>query len=180
MLPSADLLNFLMEQALDEARQAKAEGEVPIGAVLAMPVVERPLVEQERSSNLPESIFHQNGIGFEVIARAHNRVERQRDATAHAEIEVLKKASSVLGKWRLGEAILCVTLEPCVMCVGAIRLARVGCVAFGASDSRMGGMGTVADFAMESRLGPAPEVVKGVREEECRSLLKEFFKELRR
>jgi len=143
----------LMHLALEEAALAAAEGEVPIGAVLA--------------------------VGEQVIARNHNRIEQLHDATSHAEMLVIREASAKLGAWRLTSATLVVTLEPCPMCLGAIRLARIPNLIFAASDSRFGACGSTVNLCTKSEFGPELEVVKGVMQEEAAKLLKEFFQKRR-
>lgn len=131
--------------------QAKMAGdEVPVGAVLV-------------SSN------------GQVLASAHNHRERKSDPTSHAEIEVIRSAASALRDWRLEETTLYVTLEPCVMCAGAILAARIPRVVFGAWDERVGASGSVYDVLRDPRLGKPLEVVSGVLEPECKELLKDFF-----
>ena len=142
-----------MQQALELARRAAAEGEAPIGAVLM--------------------------CGGEVIAAAYNHRERNHDITSHAEIEVLRAAGKARGDWRLSDAVLYVTLEPCPMCAGAILAARVPRVVYGAKDPTAGAMGSVLNLP-RFPLGAHPEVIGGVLEEECRSLLQEFFRERRK
>ncbi len=137
-----------MHLALEEARLAGEE--VPVGAVL---------VSKEGK----------------VLASAHNLRELKSDPTSHAEIEVIRSASSGLNDWRLEETTLFVTLEPCVMCAGAIVAARIPRVVFGAWDDRVGAAGSVYDILRDSRLGKPVEVISGVLENECSELLKEFF-----
>ena len=138
-----------MNIALEEARKAEAHGDVPIGA----------------------AIFRDG----ELLARAGNERELRRDPTAHAEVLAIRAASEVLGGWRLPGTTLCVTLEPCAMCAGAIVLARVPTVVFGAPDPKAGAAGGVLDVLGEPALNHRPEVVAGVREAECATLLREFF-----
>ncbi len=142
----------MMRLALEEARAAAAEGETPIGAVL---------VRESR-----------------VIARAHNQRERLDDVSAHAEILALREAGRVLGDWRMKDATLYVTLEPCPMCAGAVLASRVGRVVFGAKDAGAGAMGSVISLPRYP-LGSRPDVTGGVLEEECRTLLQEFFQKRR-
>lgn len=142
-----------MRLALEEARLGANAGEVPVGAIVA--------------------------LHGEVIARAHNQTEQLRDATAHAEILALRQASRQLSRWRLEDVVLCATLEPCTMCAGAIRLARVPLVVFGAGDSRYGAFGSTVDLSLDTRPGPVPSLMKDVLAAECRSLLKDFFAERR-
>lgn len=144
------VLDRLMTAALCEARAAEIIGEVPVGAV----------------------VYH-NG---EIIARAHNRVEADTDCCAHAEILAIKQASLVLDNWRLSQAVICVTLEPCSMCMGAIRLARIPLLIYGASDPRVGAAGSLYNLASDDRLGPAIELISGIKAEECAQLLKNFFR----
>ncbi len=142
-----DFENF-MHLALEEARIAGEE--VPVGAVL---------VSKEGK----------------VLASAHNLREIKSDPTSHAEIEVIRSASSGLNDWRLEETTLFVTLEPCVMCAGAIVAARIPRVVFGAWDDRVGAAGSVYDILRDSRLGKPVEVISGVLEIESSEVLKEFF-----
>jgi len=111
----------------------------------------------------------------EVLATAHNLREVKSDPTSHAEIEVIRKAASDLSDWRLENTTLFVTLEPCVMCAGAIVAARIPRVVFGAWDERVGAAGSIYDVLRDSRLGKPIEVIPGVLEEECSALLKSFF-----
>jgi tRNA(adenine34) deaminase len=138
-----------MRLALREAGLAGEHGDVPIGAVVAH--------------------------GGEVIAAARNERELRQDPTAHAEIIALREAARVVGSWRVLEAVLYVTLEPCAMCAGAIVLARVPRVVFGASDPKAGACGSVLDVLGEPRLNHRPEVAVGLLADECGLLLSEFF-----
>jgi tRNA(adenine34) deaminase len=131
-----------MRLALHEAERAREHGDVPIGAVVVR--------------------------AGEVIAAARNERELRQDPTAHAEILALRAAAQALGSWRVLETTLYVTLEPCAMCAGAIVLARVPCVVFGAA-------GSVLDVLSEPRLNHRPEVRGGVLGQECGELLSEFF-----
>jgi len=142
-----------MALALEEARRAMGEGEVPVGAV----------VEHDG----------------EVIARAHNLREGLDDPTAHAEMLVLREAARKLGRWRSTGATLFVTLEPCAMCAGALVLARIDRLVFGCADPKGGACGSVFDIVREPRLNHRIEVVRGVFEEQCQSVLKQFFEERR-
>ena len=138
-----------MDPALEEARLAAREGEVPVGAVV---------VRHGR-----------------VLARDHNRTVQGRDPSAHAEILALRAAGAAAGDWRLEGAELYCTLEPCAMCAGALVLARVARVVFGARDPKFGGCGSVVDVLAAPGLNHRVQVVEGVREEECAALLREFF-----
>jgi tRNA(adenine34) deaminase len=138
-----------MAAALNEARLAAVAGEVPVGAIIV-----------------------RDGA---VIARAGNRTIRDRDATAHAESLAIRAASAVVGGWRLDGCTLYVTLEPCAMCAGAIVLARIDRVVFGAWDEKAGMAGSVGDLLRHPRLNHRPEVRGGVLEAECGALLREFF-----
>ena len=138
-----------MQAALEQAREAALAGEVPVGAVLVH--------------------------GGTIIASAQNRMMRDRDATAHAEVMVLREAMRLLGEGRLSGGTLVVTLEPCAMCAGAIVLARVGRLVFGAWDPKAGMCGSVGDLVRHPRLNHAPEVQGGVLETESGALLREFF-----
>lgn len=143
-----------MDEALAEAQFAASLGEVPIGAVV---------VREGR-----------------VIARGHNRREQDRDPTAHAEAQVLRQAARVLGGWRLVGCTLYVTLEPCVMCAGALVQARVPRLVYGAPDPKAGAAGSVIDVVRDARFNHVVQVVGGVREAECGALLRGFFAGLRR
>jgi tRNA(adenine34) deaminase len=140
---------YFMRLALREAERALEHDDVPIGAVVAH--------------------------GGEMIAAAHNERELRQDPTAHAEIIVLREAARVFESWRVLDAVLYVTLEPCAMCAGAIVLARVPRLVFGASDSKAGACGSVLDVTAEPRLNHRPEVATGLLAGECGALLSEFF-----
>ena len=142
-----------MHLALDEARAARAAGEVPVGAVIV-----------------------RNG---DVIARAGNRTLRDQDPTAHAESLAIRDAAARLESWRLDGCTLYVTLEPCAMCAGAIVLARVDRVVFGAWDEKAGMVGSVGDLLRHPKLNHRPEVLAGVSAAECGLLLTEFFRQRR-
>ncbi|MEO6877715.1 MAG: tRNA adenosine(34) deaminase TadA [Gemmatimonadaceae bacterium] len=138
-----------MAVALDEARAAGTAGEVPVGAAIV-----------------------RDGV---VIARAGNRTIRDQDPTAHAEALAIRAAAAALDSWRLDGCALYVTLEPCAMCAGAIVLARLDRVVFGAWDDKAGMAGSVADLLRHPRLNHRPEVLTGVRRTECAELLSAFF-----
>ncbi len=142
-----------MEIALEEAKSALAEGEIPVGAVIV-----------------------KDG---DVITRDHNRRERLSDPTAHAEILAIRTAAMSLGDWRLEGCTLFVTKEPCPMCAGAICLARMEEVVFGAFDPDGGAGGTVYNLLEDSSLNHSVRVRGGIRGEEAEELLKEFFQGLR-
>ena len=143
---------YFMDQALELAKEAAAEGEVPVGCVIV-----------------------RNG---EIVGRGRNRRETAKTALGHAEIEAIAEANRNLGGWRLWECTLYVTLEPCPMCAGAIVNARIPRVVYGASDSKCGACGSVCDlFNMDFNHHPAGE--KGIREEEASALMTEFFQNLR-
>ena len=138
--------------ALELAKEAAAEGEVPVGCVIV-----------------------KDG---QVVGRGRNRRETDKSALAHAEIEAIAQACETLGGWRLWQCDLYVTLEPCPMCAGAIVNARIPRVVFGASDKKCGACGSVFDiFSMD--FNHHPQVEKGVLEEDCGAILKDFFKTLR-
>ncbi|MGD1058133.1 MAG: tRNA adenosine(34) deaminase TadA [Solirubrobacteraceae bacterium] len=141
--------DYFMRLALREADRALEHEDVPIGAVLV-----------------------RDG---EVVASAHNERELRQDPTAHAEIIVLREAAQAAGTWRLLDTVLYVTLEPCAMCAGAIVLARVPRVVFGASDPKAGACGSVLDVLGEARLNHRPDVAGGLLAEECGGLLSAFF-----
>jgi len=142
-----------MALALEEARAAAAHGDVPIGAAIYQ--------------------------GDRLVAAAGNQREADRDPTAHAELLVIREAARILGGWRLPDTALYVTLEPCAMCAGAIVLARIPKVVFGASDPKAGAAGSVLDVLAEPALNHNPEVTSGVMADECSALLSEFFAERR-
>jgi len=137
--------------ALDEARAAAENGDVPIGAVVA-----------------------RIDTG-EVVARRHNERELDGDPTAHAEVLVLRDAAEATGSWRLDGHVLVVTLEPCPMCAGAVVAARLDLVAFGARDPNAGALGSLYNLAADPRLNHEATVVDGVRGDECAALLTAFF-----
>lgn len=143
-----------MQEALKEAEKAFAEDEVPVGAV----------------------VVHK-GV---IIARGYNQVERLRDPTAHAEMLALTSATASLNtKWLSGAAVY-VTLEPCSMCAGALVLSRIKDLYFGARDAKAGACGSVVNIVNHNKLNHHIEVKKGILEEECGLLLKEFFKKKRK
>ncbi len=139
-----------MREALREARQAAAHGDVPIGAVVV-------------------------DADGEVLAAEHNRREQAADPTAHAEVLALRAAAGARGEWRLAGCTLVVTLEPCAMCAGASVLARVERVVFGVYDEKAGAVGSLWDLPRDRRLNHRPEVVAGVLADECGAVLREFF-----
>ncbi|HVB37176.1 MAG TPA: tRNA adenosine(34) deaminase TadA [Vicinamibacterales bacterium] len=143
----------LMRAALAEARQAGALGEVPVGAVLA--------------------------VGGTIVARGFNHPIAAHDPTAHAEIVALRAAAQAVGNYRLTGAALCVTVEPCLMCVGALVHARVGVVVYGAAEPKTGALVSTVRALEIPGLNHRFEVVGGVLEEECRALLQGFFRERR-
>ena len=138
-----------MEIALELAREAFRQGEVPVGAVLVH--------------------------GEEIIARSYNRREGLQDATGHAEILALREAGARLGSWRLLGTTLYVTLEPCPMCAGALVQARVSRLVYGARDPKGGAAGTLYNIPGDPRLNHRLEVKEGVLHEKCAALLREFF-----
>ena len=142
-----------MDEALRQARKAGAKGEVPVGAVLVM--------------------------GGRVVAKAHNQVEELKDATAHAEMLVVTAAAGEAGDWRLSEATVYVTKEPCPMCAGAMALSRIKRVVYGAADPRMGAAGGALNILQFEGMNHRCEVRGGIRAEECRDLLREFFQKQR-
>lgn len=144
---------YYMRLAIEEAKKAEKIGEVPIGAI----------------------IVHHD----EVIARAHNLRERDQRSIAHAELLAIDEACKKLGTWRLEQATLYVTLEPCAMCAGAIVLSRIKRVVFGASDPKGGCAGTLMNLLQESRFNHQSEVVSGVLADQCGYMLSEFFRQLR-
>ena len=115
-----------------------------------------------------------------VLARARNRREADRDPTAHAEMVAIRQAAGALGSWRLAGLTLVVTLEPCTMCAGAVTLARLGRLVYGAEDPKAGAVGSLWDVLRDQRLNHRPEVIGGVLAEECGAVLREFFAARRR
>jgi tRNA(adenine34) deaminase len=150
----ADAHEQMMDLAVAEAEAAAGHDDVPIGAVVV--------------------------VDGEVVASAHNRREVDADPTAHAEILALREAAKARGRWRLDGATLYVTLEPCAMCAGALVLARVDRLVFGADDPKAGAVGALWDIPRDPRLNHNVEVVRGVQAERCGTLLKEFFAARRR
>ena len=143
----------VMRLALEEARSAAAGGDVPVGAVIVR--------------------------GDEILAKAGNAREREQDPTAHAEILALRQASRAIGSWHLEGCALVVTLEPCAMCAGAVVLARLDRLVFGASDPKAGFAGSLVDLVRDGRLNHEVDVTVGVLAEECGEILRAFFAERR-
>ncbi|WP_261554068.1 tRNA adenosine(34) deaminase TadA [Frankia tisae] len=144
-----------MGLALAQARLAPAHGDVPVGAV----------------------VVASDGT---VLGEGRNTRERDGDPTAHAEVIALRAAAARLGSWRLAGATLVVTLEPCTMCAGALVLARVDRLVYGAVDDKAGAVGSLWDVVRDRRLNHRPEVIPGVRATECAALLADFFAARRR
>jgi tRNA(adenine34) deaminase len=149
--PTRDLT--FMQIALEEAAQAAAVGEVPIAALIVQ--------------------------GEKVLAQAHNYRELWQDPTAHAEVIAIRAAAAALGTWRLTNTTLYVTVEPCSMCIGAIILARVSRVVFGAWDQKAGACGSLFDLPSEPKLNHRVAVTGGILEQESQALIQKFFKNLR-
>ena len=143
-----------MRQALEQARLALAHDDVPVGAVVLSP----------------------EGV---VLGVGHNDREASGDPTAHAEVLAVRAAATALGSWRLLGCTLVVTLEPCTMCAGAIVLARLARVVYGAVDPKAGAAGSLFDLLRDRRLNSRPEVVAGVLAEDCSALLRDFFEQRR-
>ena len=143
----------MMRAALEEARRSRDWGDVPVGAVVAR--------------------------GEEIVARAGNGRERFRDPTAHAEILALREASSRHGGWRLDGCTLYVTLEPCAMCAGALVLARIDRLVYGAADPKAGFVGSLGDIARHEQLNHRVDVARGVLAKECGDVLRQFFQDRR-
>jgi tRNA(adenine34) deaminase len=144
---------YYMSEALKEARKAEILDEVPVGVVIVR--------------------------NDEIIARGYNLKESLKNALAHGEIIAIKKASEYLGGWRLIGCTMYVTLEPCVMCAGAIMNSRIERLVIGTTDDRMGGCGSVVNLVQHPQLNHDTELEWGVLESECRSILQNFFKKLR-
>jgi tRNA(adenine34) deaminase len=154
----ADVARFaidkqLMRNAMAIAQDGTRHNEVPIGAVIVQ--------------------------GTTIISGANNRTVRDQDATAHAELLAIREACAVLDRWRLDDCTLYVTLEPCAMCAGAIVLSRLQRVVFGAWDPKAGMAGSIADLLRHPRLNHSPEVFGGLLEDECGSMLSDFFESRR-
>ncbi len=145
---------FFMNEALKEAQKAYEADEVPIGAVAV----------------------YKN----QIIGRGHNRIEQLQDSTAHAEIIAITAAANALGSWRLENVDVYTTIEPCIMCAGALVLARVKRIFFGARDEKFGGCGSVFNIANEQKLNHQIEVTEGLLKEQAASLMKEFFEKKRK
>jgi tRNA(adenine34) deaminase len=141
----------MMALAIAEAQKGGQKSEVPVGAILV-------------------------GADGEILARTHNLTLTLGDVTAHAEILALREAARIVHNYRLVNTTLYVTVEPCLMCMGAIVHARVAQVVFGARDPKWGAAGSLYDFSRDSRLNHQPEVVGGIRETECRALMQAFFR----
>ncbi|MGJ7913791.1 tRNA adenosine(34) deaminase TadA [Neobacillus sp. LXY-1] len=144
---------FYMRQAIEEARKAELMDEVPIGAIIV--------------------------LGDQIISRGHNLRETEQSAIAHAELLAIDRACRESGSWRLEEATLYVTLEPCPMCSGAILLSRVKRVVYGASDPKAGCAGTLMNLLQDPRFNHQCELETGVLGEECGALLSDFFRKIR-
>ncbi|HHU32767.1 MAG TPA: nucleoside deaminase [Clostridia bacterium] len=140
---------FYMGLALEEAKKALVAGEVPIGAVIT--------------------------YKGEIIARGHNLKETYQDPTAHAEMVVIREAAKKLQSWRLDDCTLYVTLEPCPMCAGAIVQARIPTLVYGATDLKAGAVESVVNLVQHKLLNHQAEVLAGIREEECKQILQDFF-----
>lgn len=144
---------FFMDQAIELAKEAAKEGEVPVGAVVV--------------------------IDGRIVGSGRNRRETDKNALAHAEIEAINEACKTLGGWRLWQCDMYVTLEPCPMCTGAIINSRIKRLVYGASDSKAGSCGSVVNL-FSLPYNHKPEVVSGLKQEECAALLSDFFKKLRK
>ena len=164
MTPEQDI--HYMRMAIEQAQQAAALGEIPIGAV----VVYDPVDPATRRRVLDEP---------RVIATAYNRRETDQDPAGHAEFMAMKAASQKLGRWRLSGCTVYVTLEPCIMCAGLMHQARIDRCVYGASDQKAGALGTLYSIHADERLNHQFEVAAGVLQDECQQQLKAFFKELR-
>ena len=140
-----------MRLALDEANHSLASDDVPVGAVVV-------------------------GADGSVLGRGYNVREAEGDPTGHAEIRALRQAAATVGEWRLAGATLVVTLEPCTMCAGALVLARVDRLVYGAEDPKAGAVGSLWDVVRDRRLNHRPEVVGGVLAQECGEVLRAFFR----
>ncbi|MGH7815711.1 MAG: tRNA adenosine(34) deaminase TadA [Candidatus Binataceae bacterium] len=151
-MAAAEDIGF-MDAAIAQAARAEAEGEVPIGAVAI--------------------------ADGKIAGAGHNRPIAANDPTAHAEIEAVRAAALTLGSYRLNNVTLYVTIEPCVMCIGAIINARIARLVYGARDPKAGALGSVYDIGRDARLNHRVEVVAGVREAECAAMMRAFFQSRR-
>jgi tRNA(adenine34) deaminase len=147
---TTDQDRLFMTAAIVEARRAEAEGEVPVGAIAV--------------------------AGGQIVGSGHNRPIGLKDPTAHAEILAIRSAASQLKAYRLAEVSIYVTLEPCVMCVGAMVNSRISRVVYGARDEKAGALGSMYDIGRDGRLNHRFEVIAGVMESECAELMREFFR----
>jgi len=155
LLPDMDIDHIeMMRVALIEAEKARKKGEVPIGAVLV-------------------------AENHQVLAAEHNRTITLNDPTAHAEILALRSAAAKIGNYRLLNTMLYVTVEPCPMCMGAVIHARVSRVIFGTRDPKWGAVGSLYDFAADPRFNHQPEIIEGVCQTDCKTLLQKFFRQKR-
>lgn len=145
--------HYFMNQAIREAKVAEKHGEVPIGAVI---------------------VFR-----GEVIATGRNSREASQSATGHAEMLAIEEANQFLGSWRLEDCVMYVTLEPCPMCAGAIIQSRIPRVVYGAKDPKAGCAGTLMNLLQDNRFNHTAEVIPGIMEEECGTMLSHFFKQIR-
>lgn len=145
--------SIFMQQAMQEAEAALAKDEVPIGAVLVQ--------------------------AGQIVGRGHNLRETSNDPTTHAEMVAIRQAAKKLDSWRLLDTTLYVTLEPCVMCMGAIILARIPRLVYACRDPRAGAVGSIYDLSSDRRFNHSVEVTEGILADECSLLLRNFFKELR-
>ena len=145
----------LMRAALEVAQNARASGDVPVGALIV------------------------NAAG-EIVATGHNERELHNDPTAHAEIVAIRRATEIIGEWRLENHTIVVTLEPCPMCAGAIAQSRISTVIFGAWDEKAGAVGSVWDLLRDPRSLNKVQVRAGVLADDCAALLKEFIQEVRK
>ena len=143
-----------MKEAIKEAKKAYLKEEIPVGAVIV-----------------------KDG---KVVARGHNIKEIKQDTTKHAEIMAIQRASKKLNSWRLSECTMYVTLEPCVMCTGALIQARIAKLVIGTMDEKTGACGSVLDIPKDYKFNHVIKVEKGIMEKECKEILQSFFKELRK
>lgn len=158
--------DFFMELALEEAKLAAAEGEVPIGAI----VIYHPIDKATQKEIAPPK----------VIAKAHNLRETKNDPSAHAEFIAMIDAAKHLDRWRLSDCTVYVTLEPCIMCAGLMQQSRIARCVFGASDPKGGALGSLYRINSDERLNHRFVVEGGVLESDCAQLLTDFFKERRK
>lgn len=163
---------YFMNKAIEEAKEAEKNGEVPIGAVL---VCEEEFIPKEIKA---ERIEFPGGKNYKMISSCHNRREKAQNALFHAECDVINEGCAKIGSWRLKDCTLYVTLEPCPMCAGAIINARISRVVYGVKDPVAGAFGSIIDLS-KYPFNHIPKILCGVEEKQCADILKSFFSKIR-